>query len=450
MIDLALRGASSLRAGTRVQANLEIRLDRPTTIRAIWAKLLVTEGWSDVPSLESGQVITWRRELIADVRWQLGGHERLAAGVHHRPLTLDVPASWPATHAIGPAWVRAQFEIVVERTWRRHTERWNAAIRPALDPATAGPLPPASTPPGEVQLTVADPRGRPGEVLACALVLGEAPPERRRLIQLALVPRLTLRASTGSRERIGPITRHVARIAPGHHGVVVPVRWRLPAQLCPNVRTASHDVTWELWLTDLGGRADRVGLRLQVVDDEVRRSPAPLLDPTTAAAFEQVARDLITREPAAPVDDGDAPSRWPVVAWRHDQLRLELGHRHDLVRGGVLDATVRLPSLGLGLTVGEPTPEADAAGGLPPWARALRARDDGQAAPVVRAIAAAVASTIDGAAGLEVAALTDTALVLERPAPTVDAEVLATAATALPRLAAALAPIIAAIRRRRA
>jgi hypothetical protein len=265
-----LRVPSPMLRGTLHDIEVVIALAMPLEIDGIELRLRGTDGW-----MSFAQGLACERTHVETVRRMLGP-SMLHAETHRFPFRVSIPSSMAPTHALAPAFSRAELCVTIE------TPRfWRSNIRARF------PLEFREPPPGQVARVPMrgqrPPPGGPGIELglgATQLVAGDQllgtcavhGIEQPHSLTLALVPELALHGEHG----------FVARRDGRPHELEIPVDragpqsfvFVVPVDAMPSFRADTHALSWrfEARLGEL-----RTALPVEIVDASAASRAEPIV-----------------------------------------------------------------------------------------------------------------------------------------------------------------------------
>lgn len=447
MLGIQLVGADHVVAGASTTVTVVLSPTDDVRIAFVNATIVGSQGWQigDDP---------WQHHAVNAPRTHvrlLDARPLPAGSVTRRDLVVELPDGVAPTHGLAPAWSHVEIEVhasipagVDERQLFRVAVRGVAPRVVTRTPASARTIGAGQTD-ARLELSVASSRLVAGEVLVGSVAVFHVDDRDPRRVDLTFEPTLRLIRTDRSVhvERTGIPHRHTVEIPRGGAGRGVAFQIRVPADVTPSFRAATHELVWQL-VAHTPGRFLRpldLALPLEILDHAAGAATAPLTAAPRLgnARFASVLGGFASQTGWRVVPDDDAIAR--VDPATGVELRLAYEYRGEA--GSFLVASCSYPPLGLGLSVwprggrgrrlGIPAPLGVAA-----WDQRyeIRARRASEALPLVRHVAPAVLSA--GVLGT-VAWWADEALVIERKVVSLDATDLAAAADALGHLALKLA-----------
>ncbi len=393
--DVTISAPDPLFVGRDLAIEVNITTTKETKIEYIEARLEGDQGWA----VGSGKSRVSMRILYPKLTQQLMGPGVLPAATTTRFVArYALPEGTPPTHEVGAAYARMRLFVHVSIPWALDGRyKYDFSVRippprvdrtPIMIRSTDAPNKP------RIEIGLASNRLIAGEDLVGTCAVFHLEDDKPREVSIALVPELALIGRGRARERRGEEIASTLTLAAGSAGTSVPFVLPLPGNMTPTFDAATHTLRW--WLVArtgsfFGGRVD-VAVPLQIVDRSAAAT-TPRLEAAPRLGDERIAK-LFARFAAANGWRGGEPGAddFAIETEIGDtELRIAYAYRGEA--GTFLVASVRTPSLGLGLSVAPASPlrhmffkdvEVDIAA----WDRAhhVKARHPEQAIPYLKAV----------------------------------------------------------------
>ncbi len=402
-----VRVPSEIRPGDELRATVVLDCARPVEVEAIRVRLEGTDRWT----LGSGQYAVTRRNDFLSLGAELSKKRTLPKGRTELSVYIPLPESAPPTYKGSAATIEYTLHVHVPIAW------WpdrRAAFDVFVAPAEVPSPPPetalySSNPRGPIgneahcELSVASTWTRSGDIVAGALALSNVAHNRYSEVRVGLRGVETI-YDAGKVHTEREYMRYQIRLGAEQlgDGEMVPVRFRLPPEAAaeipwavrPNAHPPLSSLAWQLevvvgirWGQDL---TLRVPFRVLPASARAGDAPSRLAPPTVGS---DRLRDLWQSIGAQHGLQYDAQTLYGQLGGTTLAIRRDLTGR----RGVFVVAELTYPELHLAIDVAPATKVQMMVGGGalvgdPAWDRDhyVRARDEGQAAEMLRAIVPAM------------------------------------------------------------